>query len=100
MAQVEKLDDLAISPRWRPITRLRLELRVELPIMLPALVIGVALGVCCFANGHLIAGLWLAAASLSWAFLIGAAYASDQCSSAPETDDEARVDVSERQGPS
>jgi len=92
VGQVQKLDELAISPHWRPIARRRR--RAKLPIMLPVLAIGVALGVSCFANGRWLAGLWLTAGSLSWAFLLGAADASERCSRAPEVDDEARIDAS------
>jgi hypothetical protein len=92
VSQVQKLDGLAISPDWRPVAR-RLRLRAKFSILPLFLAIGLALGVFCLASGHPLAGLWLIAASLSWAFLRGAGDASEQCSGAPQADGEASIDA-------
>ena len=93
VANVQKLNELAMSTPWRPVSRRPRPLCAEFPIILPVLGIGVALGVSCFASGHPLAGLWLGSASLSWAFLIGAGNASECYSRASEADDEAPTDV-------
>ncbi len=91
VAQVQKLDGLAISPDWRPVAWRR---RAKFSIMAPVLTIGLSLGLSCLASGHPLAGLWLTAASLGWAFLIGAADASEQCSHPSAVDDEAPINAS------
>jgi hypothetical protein len=86
----QKLDELAMPSRRRPNVRPRGPRGAKLWIVSPFLAIGVALCVSCFANGRLFMGLWLAATFLSWAFLLGAAYATDQSSCALKNDDESR----------
>ena len=81
------LDELPIAPQWRASPRLGERRASMLRMLLPALAICVALGIFCFATGRLFAGIWLIAAFLSWAFLFGAAHATDQASDAPEDDD-------------
>ena len=83
----QKLDELSMAPRWRESPRLRGRRAPKLRLMLTVLAISIALGVFCFATGRFIAGFWLIAAFLSWAFLFGAANATDQASGAAETDD-------------
>lgn len=94
MAQLQKLDELAMSPHWRAVAPRLRRLLAELPIMPPVLAIGVALGLSCLASGHPLAGLWVTSASLSWAFLIGAANTSQHCSGASAAEDEAPIDAS------
>jgi hypothetical protein len=81
-----KLDELSMAPRWRESPPLRGRRASKLHMVLPALAICVALGVFCFATERFIAGLWLIAAFLSWAFLFGAANATDRASDAPYDD--------------
>jgi hypothetical protein len=86
----QKPNDLVSSSQWRPSIRLGRLPAAKLCMVLPVLAICVALCVSCFANGRLFMGLWLVATFLSWAFLLGAAYATDQSSCALKNDDESR----------
>jgi len=86
----QKLKELGMPSRRRPGARLPRHRAAKLCIKLPVLAIGVALCVSCFANGRLCMGLWLAATFLSWAFLLGAANATDPSSRALGNDDESR----------
>ena len=82
-----KLEELSMSTQWRASPELRERRASKLRMVLPALAICVLLGVFCFATGRFIAGLWLITAFLSWAFLFGAANASEQASDAIENDE-------------
>ena len=83
----QKLDDLSTSPQWRVSVRLRERRASKLRIVLPMLTICVVLIVFCFATQRFFAGFWVITAFLSWAFLFGAANATDQASGAPENVD-------------
>ena len=83
----QKLDDLSTSPQWRVSVRLREHRASKLRIVLTMLIICVALIVFCFATQRFFSGFWVIIASLSWAFLFGAANATDQASGAPENVD-------------
>ncbi len=93
----DKLDETSMSPHQ---TRAGKEEQVRAPhaskllIIVTVFSLCVALAVFCFVNGRFLLGAWVASAFLAWAFLLGAADATDQLSCDQERDDETRLDSS------
>ena len=87
----EKLDKRSISS-------LRASRASNLLIVMISFGLSFALVAYCFVNGHFFVGLWLATTFLAWAFLFGAANATDQSSCTRELDAESRSNPSIRSG--
>ncbi len=96
----EKLGKKSISTLRRVGTedQVRAPRASKLLIAMPAFGLSIALVAYCFVNGHFFVGVWLATTFLAWAFLFGAANATDQSSRAGEFDGESRSNPSLRSG--
>ena len=77
----EKLDKRSVSS-------LRAPRASNLLIVMISFGLSIALVAYCFVNGHFFVGVWLATTFLAWAFLFGAANATDQLSCTRELDAE------------